>query len=139
MEVTIVFLLDTLSFPPSFRNICVCTWLLSCVQLFATPWTIACQAPLSMGFSRQEYCSGLPFSPPRDLPEPGIASCLAGKFFTTESPGKLLSLLVNNSKSTARWAHTPMWFSDKGLPKAVLRVIRECGRGLSSPFYILRH
>ena len=40
---------------------------------FATPWTVACQAPLSMGFSRREYCSGLPFPPP-DLPDPGIES-----------------------------------------------------------------
>ena len=45
---------------------------LSRVQLFATPWTVAYQAPLSMGFSRQECWSGLPFSSPRDLPDPGI-------------------------------------------------------------------
>ena len=37
-----------------------------------TPWTLACQAPLSMGFSRQVYWSGLPFSSPRDIPDPGI-------------------------------------------------------------------
>ena len=46
--------------------------LLSRIQLFATPWTVAYQAPLSMGFSRQEYWSGLPFPSPRDLPDPGI-------------------------------------------------------------------
>ena len=48
---------------------------LSCfsrIQLFVTPWTAACQAPLSMGFSRQEYWNGLPFPPPGDLPDPGI-------------------------------------------------------------------
>ena len=45
---------------------------LSRVQLFATPWTVAYEAPLSMGFSRQEYCSGLPFPSPGDLPDPGI-------------------------------------------------------------------
>ena len=45
---------------------------LSSVQLLATPWTVAYQAPLSMGFSRQEYWSGLPFSSPEDLPDPGI-------------------------------------------------------------------
>ena len=45
---------------------------LSCVQLFATPWTVACQAPLSMGFSRQDYWSGLPFPSSGDLPNPGI-------------------------------------------------------------------
>ena len=38
----------------------------------ATPWTVACQAPLSMGFSRQEYWNGLPFPSPRDHPDPGI-------------------------------------------------------------------
>ena len=45
---------------------------LSRVGLFATPWTVARQAPLSMGFSRQEYWSGLPFPSPGDLPNPGI-------------------------------------------------------------------
>ena len=42
------------------------------VRLFVTPWTVARQPPLSMGFSRQEYCSGLPFPSPGDLPNPGI-------------------------------------------------------------------
>ena len=45
---------------------------LSCVRLFATPWIVAHQAPLSMGFSRQEYWSGLPFPSPGDLPDPGM-------------------------------------------------------------------
>ena len=45
---------------------------LICVRLFATPWTVAYQASLSMGFSRQEYWSGLPFISPGDLPDPGI-------------------------------------------------------------------
>ena len=65
--------------------------MLSCVQLFATPWTVAHQAPLSMAFPRQEYWSGLPFPPPGDLPDPGIepaSPALAGRFFTTEPPGK---------------------------------------------------
>ena len=44
----------------------------SCVWLFSTPWTVACQTPLSMRFSRQEYWSGLPWLPPGDLPDPGI-------------------------------------------------------------------
>ena len=51
---------------------CIPGQLLSRVQLFATPWTVAHQASLSMGFSRQEYWSGLPFPSPRDLPNPGI-------------------------------------------------------------------
>ena len=57
----------------------------------ATPQTVARQAPLSMGFSRQEHWSGLPFPPPGDLPHPGIAPAfpaLAGGFFTTEPPVK---------------------------------------------------
>ena len=47
---------------------------LSHVRLFATPWTVAYQAPPSMEFSRQEYWSGLPFPSPKDLPNPGIES-----------------------------------------------------------------
>ena len=50
----------------------VCVQFLSHVRLFVTPWTAAHQAPLSMGFSRQEYWSGLPFAPPGDLPISGI-------------------------------------------------------------------
>ena len=46
--------------------------MLSCVQLFVAPWSVAHQAPLSMGFSRQEYWSGLPCPSPGDLPDPGI-------------------------------------------------------------------
>ena len=59
------------------------------VQLFATPWTVACQVPLSMEFSRQEYWSGLPCPLPEDLTNPGIelasimSPALAGGFFTT--------------------------------------------------------
>ena len=44
----------------------------SCARFFATLWTVACQAPLSIGFSRQEYCSGLSCPPLEDLPNPGI-------------------------------------------------------------------
>ena len=64
------------------------------VLLFATPWTIVHEASLSMGSSRQEYWSGLPFPPPRDLSDPGIdpvslaSSELAGGFFITKLPGK---------------------------------------------------
>ena len=60
---------------------------------FVTPWTIACQSPLSMAFPRQGYWSGLP-SPPGDLRDPEIepkSPELAGGFFTTESPGKPIS------------------------------------------------
>ena len=70
---------------------CVCTQSLGCVWLFVTPWTVARQAPLSTGFPRREYWSGLPFPSPGDLPYPGIepvSPALAGRFFTTEPPGK---------------------------------------------------
>ena len=50
----------------------LCAQLLSCVQLFVIPWVVAHPAPLSLGFSRQEHWSGLPFPPPEDLPNPGI-------------------------------------------------------------------
>ena len=61
---------------------------------FATSWTIACQAPLSARFSRQEYWNGLSFPSAGDLPDPGIepasyvSPALSGGFFTTASPGK---------------------------------------------------
>ena len=64
---------------------------LSCVQLFVTLWAVAHQAPLSMGFSRQKYWSGLPWPPPGDLPNPGIepsslmSPVLASRFFTTST------------------------------------------------------
>ena len=70
----------------------------SCVRLFATQWTPACQAPLSMVFSRQECWSGLPCPSPGDLPDPGIKStspnspALAGKFFTTNASWEVTQL-----------------------------------------------
>ena len=67
------------------------------VHLFATPWTVACQAPLSMAFLRQEYWSGLPFPSPGDLPSPGIepaSPALTGRFFTPEPPGKPQSMTL---------------------------------------------
>ena len=71
---------------------------LSHVRLFVTPWTIACQASLSMEFSRQEYWSGLPFPLPGDLSNSGIKPMffaspeLASRFFTTELPGKPINI-----------------------------------------------
>ena len=64
---------------------------LSRVWLFATPWTVAYQAPLSMGFSRQEHWSGLPFPSPGDLPDPGIklgSPAFQIDALTSEPPGK---------------------------------------------------
>ena len=74
----------------------VCAWSFSRVQLIEAPRTIACQAPLPMEFSRQEYWSGLPFPPPGDLPYSGIertsltSHALAGGFFTTSASWKVL-------------------------------------------------
>ena len=91
----------------------VCACVLSHVQLFAIPWTVALQAPLSMGFSRQEYWSGLPF-PPGNLHDLCIKSAspaspvLAGRFFTTESPGKPISMSLLCScwvMSDSLWPH----------------------------------
>ena len=71
-------------------SVCV----LRLVQHFVIPWTVACQAPLSMGFLRKEYWSGLPFPPPGDVPDPGIkptspvSPALTRGFFTTEPPEK---------------------------------------------------
>ena len=62
------------------------------VQLFMTSWTVAYQAPPSMGFSSQEYWSGLPFPSPGDLPDPGIepgSPALQADALPSEPPGKL--------------------------------------------------
>ena len=88
--------------------VCVCVYVRACVCVcararasglchsvvsdsFVTSWTVAHQAPLSMGFSRQEYWSGLPFPPRENLSDPGtkpVSRALEGKFFTSEPPGK---------------------------------------------------
>ena len=65
---------------------------LSCVQLYVTPWTVAHQAPPSMGFSRQEYWSGVPFPTPADLLDPEIepgSSALQADSLPSKPPGKL--------------------------------------------------
>ena len=77
--------------PASFQRWKWKVKLLSRVQLFATPWTVAYQAPQSMEFSRQEYWSGLPFPSPQDLPDPGIkpeSPTLRAVALPFEPPGK---------------------------------------------------
>ena len=75
----------------------------SCLTL-RTPWTVACQAALSMTFSRQEYWSGLPFPPSGALPNPGIkheflvSPALAGRFFTTAPPRKPLKCFAETPR-----------------------------------------
>ena len=97
-------------------NICVAVSHSVVSHTSATPWTVAHQAPLTMGFSRQEYWSGLLCPPPGDIPHPGIeprslmSPALAGGFFTTEPPGKPVSItyLVY---CTPEVTGLPWWFS----------------------------
>ena len=80
-----------------------------------TPWTVACQAPLSMGFPRQEGQNGLPFSSLEDLPDPGrepMSPALAVGFFTSKPSGKpkiLLHLLQSKEKETATHSSVLAW------------------------------
>ena len=80
----------SLNFNFSRKRKCESVQSLSCVQLFVTPWTVAHQAPLSVGFSRHEYYSGLPCPSPGDLPNPGIeprSPTLQVDSLPTEPPG----------------------------------------------------
>ena len=91
--------------------------MLSHVQLFETMWTIVCQVPLFMEFSKQEYWSGLPYPTPGDLPDPGVKStslaspALAGRFLTTAPPGKPHSawcLVLSEGSMGGSWnSHEP--------------------------------
>ena len=75
--------------------------ILSHVQLFATPWTVACQTPLSMEFSRQEYKSTWSFPTPRNFPNPGtelaslVIPALASRFITTAPPGNQVQICIS--------------------------------------------
>ena len=100
-------------------SVCVCACChISCVQLFGTPWTVARQGPLSTGFSRQEYWSGLPCPPPGDLPNPGIEStclkspALAGGFLTTSTTWEaplVYSRCFVNAWCLDEWNSPPLW------------------------------
>ena len=103
--------------------------MLSRVRLFAIPWMVARQAPLSMAFSRQEYWSVLPCPPPRDLPglrmEPK-SPALAGEFFITEPPGQPGIRIYHPQM-------VPPWYKDYFELKAA-----ACRRNslASPPFYL---
>ena len=98
------------------------------IWLFVTAWTVAHQAPLSMGFSRQEFCSGLPIPPPGDLPDAGVEltsrmfPALIGRFFTPST--------------TYRAYHTSSNFTQKHLPKRnkKIRLNREICINVHSSF-----
>ena len=83
------YLYKLIPFNVSISMCCVVLHHFSHVPLFATLWTVAYQAPLSVGFSRQEYWSGMPFPPSQDLPDPRIqpvslkSPALSGRLFTT--------------------------------------------------------
>ena len=86
--------------------------LLSCVRLFVTPWTVAYQASQSMGFSRQEYQSGLPFLSPGDLPNPGIepgSPALDADALTSEPPGKPINKEGSLNDNTSNFKKSYFW------------------------------
>ena len=97
-----------------------CAQSLSPVWLFVTPWTVACQALLSIGFSQQEYWSGLPFPPPGNLPEWGIepmSPVLTGRFFSTVPSGESLVIQFSSVQLlSCIWLCDPMDCSKPGLP-----------------------
>ena len=93
----------------------MCTQSLNHIRLFVTLWTIARQAPLSVGFSRQEYWSGLSFPPPGELCNPGSLA-LAGRFFATETPGKPILFLTNKQNQLKENLQTRLRREVQSLP-----------------------
>ena len=105
------------------RMFCPCSLLMGgCVQslshvlLFVTPWTVACQAPLSMSFCRKEYWSGLSFPSPGDLPDPGIKStplvspALAVRFFTTSARWEFNGAISYIEVFKPSWVYFCVWY-----------------------------
>ena len=97
--------------------VCVCVCVVSPVQLFVTLWTVANQASLSMGFSRQEYWSGLPFPPAGDLPNPGIKP-----EFPVSPALQADSLPTEPSKQFPKEPEPQVWSVTSVLSSAQLRV-----------------
>ena len=110
----------------SLVDLCVCVRCrFSRVRLYATLWTVAWQAPLSMGFSRQEYWSGLPCPPQGDLPDPGIepepmclTSAMADRFLTTSTMWEAPLLTLGKSPNLCSVAMSVIW-SYYGIPLRV--------------------
>ena len=109
--------------------------LLSRGRLSVTPQTVARRAPPSMGFSRRDYCSGLPFPPPGDLPNPGIepgSSGTAGGFFATAASGRPLELTLR----ARLWRSSPListrsvtWIFQRRLTEKHPPVTAHAGQG----------
>ena len=103
-------------FVPGLPSSCVCAQSLQSCMILWDLWTVAWQAPLSMGFSRQEYWSELPCPPPRDLPDSGIepmslmSPALVGRFFTTsitwKGPIQATYKLKHNQVDSPQWHNT---------------------------------
>ena len=113
--------------------VCVCAraHMVSHIQLFMTPWTVAHQAPLSMEFSRQEYWSGLPFPSPEDLLNPGIeprSPALQADSLPSESPGSLAP-----SKPRSLSVHENPGPCHSHPPRASYRTCRQLRLALPHP------
>ena len=126
----------------TYTHTCVCVLsCFSCVQLFVTPWTVAHQAPLSLGFSRQEHWSGLPCPPPGDLPDPGTepASLMSPALQVRSSPlvppGKPYTHIpkCKHVYTEMEWAQE--WEKEKFNNPYVL--LTERARGMLAPSYSL--
>ena len=101
------------------------------VCLFLTPWAVACQAPLSMEFSRQEYWSGLSFPSPGDLPDPGIepgSTAFRVDFIPAELPGKGKWKSLNHV-----WLFATPWTVAYQAPPSTGFSREEYGNGVPSP------
>ena len=105
--------------PSTLMVICMCVLSrFNNVQFFATPWTVACQTPLSMGFSRQKYWSGLPCPSPGDLPHPRIepsslkSPLLAGRFFITGLRRQIICLRCGRPGFDS-WVEKIPWRKEK--------------------------
>ena len=117
--------------------------LLSCVRLFATLWTAARQAPLSMGFFKQEHWRGLPFPPTGGLPDSGsessvfCASSIASGFFTVEPSGKPISHVYYVQEKKKKKAANACWLKHHCLP-AVDAKVRMSREGMEASWCQLR-
>ena len=112
---------------------------LSRVRLFVTLWTVAHQAPPSLGFSRQEYWSGLPFPSPGELPDPGIeprSPALQADALTSEPPGKPNRALRAFAINCSFTSDAPPW-----IPLAVIHLLQvlRSSSGLWLDFLATRH